>query len=251
LTKIAYIGDGRCAACVQADVKTCFVDRAIQQKWIEDWNTGIRRKKAPDGSACQTCAGLKKRCLLPAMAGFRAPVLKRKRGVGDEDETESEAEAKSVVERGVKSEEPAVKRVRLPPKVGTGGSAAASTSTSTTGSASVAVASAVQAATAAAASAEAALKNLRGVGRDVVASLRALNYLVAGLVRGDEGTLPRFLREELPEDAEGPDGDFVPEEVEDWEMELEEEFDKEVEVEDDDDKNLGRDSFRGEGEVVG
>ena len=244
---IEYEGDARCELCIQGDVEVCIVDRAIQEKWAKDWAAGVRRKKAPDGSMCQTCAGVHKRCALPATKEYRPAVFKRKRGV--DDEVESEAKSKPV--GGVKgeSEVPAAKRVKVSTKVGNAvaGSSKVKGGVARLPSVAESAASAAESAAVSAAASAAALKSLNGVGGDVLVSLRLLTYLVARLVEQREDPSPRWLREEVLEAGEDPeadwladlsakgwsDGDWRVEGEEDKEEErLMEEFEEEFDVED-------------------
>lgn len=188
-TTIEYAGDERCELCIQGEVRYCVVDRAVHEKWAADWESGTRGKKAPDGSLCQTCAKVHKRCELPATRGYRPPVLKRKRG-GADDEVETEGRSKPV--GGVKgnAEEPASKRVKQSVRADSsevGPSAAESFATSA-----------------------AALEGLLLVGRNVAKELRIQNFLLSRLVQASEGPLPRFLRGAILGDDEEMDRDFDP-----------------------------------------
>ena len=195
---IEYEGDERCGLCVQGDVERCVVDKAVQEKWAADWKAGIRKRKAPDGSMCQTCAQGRQRCLLPATAQFRPPVYKRKRGANGEVEEEAKVEGES--------EEPTTKRVKVSTKVGNavGGPSKVQGEVTRFPSAVESATSAAESAARSAAASAAALQNLRSVGRDVVVSLRLMTYLVARLVEQGAAPLPRWLWEDVLQVGEDP-----------------------------------------------
>ena len=204
---IEYEGDERCALCVLGEVEVCVVDRAVQEKWASDWNAGVRKKKAPDGSMCQTCAGVHKRCMLPATEEYRPPMYKRKREGDDEVAKGSKVEEEL--------EEPVAKRVKVTTKVGNAmaGPSKVRGSTARVPSATESAAASAESAALSAAASVAALANLSVVGSDIVVSLRLLNYLVARLVKDRADLLPRWLREEVLEAGEDPDAEWVAEQV--------------------------------------
>jgi len=251
---IEYKGDARCELCIQGDVKVCIVDKAIQEKWVKDWAAGIRRKKAPGGSMCQTCAAVHKRCVLPATKKYRPAVFKRKRGA--DDEVEGEVKSKPV--GGVKgeSEVPAAKRVKVSTKVGNAvaGSSKVGNVVARPPSVAESAASAAESAAVSAAASAATLKSLGGVGQEVLTSLRLLNYLVARLVEQREDPSPRWLREEVLEVGEDPDADWIADQTakgwKDWDWEMGEEEEEEGHMEEFEDEFDAEEAKEAEGEGV-
>jgi hypothetical protein len=188
---LEYVGEDRCELCLQTGVSPCIVNQAVQEKWISDWEAGVRLKKALDGSTCQTCSAVRKRCELPATEHMRPPVLKRKRGEVDEGVGVEKGSKLPQGNEG-KSGEPAPKRAKR------------------SGDAKIEVTESSLALLEASAAASAeALDSLVAVGRSILREMQTSNYLAGRLAQAFEDPPPRFLREEIRAEEEGSDEDFA------------------------------------------